>query len=93
MKYYEGSEIRLGDIVSIPTPGGDVQAQVVMLGDSGEHLVVDKDFVQWVQRDNILSSSSVFLEWVGDNPFAHYDQNLAPVGNFISTVVDEDVRF
>jgi hypothetical protein len=45
MRYQDGSEIRLGDIISVPTPDGAQQARVVMLGDTREHLEIDPDFV------------------------------------------------
>lgn len=93
MKYHDGSEIRLGDIVSIPTPVGDREARVVILGETEEHLDVDHDFVDWVLRDKIMAKTSIFLEWTGANPFAHSDPGLAPVGNYMSTTVDEHVRF
>jgi len=93
MNYHDGLEIRLGDIVSVPAPDGDRQARVVMLGDTREHLEVDADFIDWVLRDNILAATSIFVEWLGSNPFAHSDPEFAPVGNFMSTTVDEHVHF
>lgn len=92
MKYHDGSEVRLGDIVTVPTSRGDERARVVMLGDTHEHLEIDPEFVQWVVSDNILAATSIFVEWIGSNPFAHSDPKYAPVGNHMSTVVDEHVR-
>lgn len=93
MNYIDGSEVLLGDIVSVPTPEGDKEARVVMLGDSGEHLEIDPDFIVWVVRDNILASTSILVEWLGANPFANEDPQFAPVGNYMSSTVDEDVHF
>lgn len=93
MHYDDGLKIQLGDIVSVPTPEGDKEARVVMLGDSREHLDIDPDFIRWVIRDNILASTSVFVEWLGANPFGHEDPQFAPVGNYMSSTVDEDVHF
>jgi hypothetical protein len=92
MNYHDGSEVRLGDIVSVPTPQGDAQARVVMLGDTYAHLEIDPAFVEWVVTDRILAATSIFVEWIGPNPFAHSDPAFAPVGNQMSTVVDEHVR-
>jgi hypothetical protein len=92
MKYDDGSKIHLGDIVRVPTPDGDKEARVVMLGDSRDHLDLDPDFIQWVVRDNILASTSIFVEWLGSNPFAHKNPKFAPVGNYMSTTVDEHVH-
>jgi len=93
MHYDDGLKVQLGDIVSLPTPEGDKEARVVMLGDSREHLNIDPDFFRWVIRDNILASTSVFVEWLGENPFDHEDPQFAPVGNYMSSTVDEDVQF
>lgn len=92
MNYDDGSKVHLGDIVRVPTPYGGKEVRVVMLGDSHEHLELDADFVQWVVRDNILASTSIFVEWLGANPFAHNDPKFSPVGNFMSTTVDEHVH-
>lgn len=93
MNYNDGSKVLLGDIVNVPTPDGDKETRVVMLGDSGEHLEIDPDFIRWVVRDNILASTSIFVEWLGANPFAHENPKFAAVGNYMSTTVDEYVHF
>lgn len=64
-----------------------------MLGDSREHLEVGSDIIRWVVRDNILASTSIFIEWLGANPFAHEDPQFAPVGNYRSATVDEHIHF
>lgn len=92
MKYTNGLEVRLGDIVSVPTPDGDKRARVVMLGDTQEHLAIDPDFVWWVVESNVLAATSIFVEWAESNPFAHSDFACAPVGNYMSTTVDEHVH-
>ena len=68
MKYDDGSKMHLGDIVRVPTPDGNKEARVVMLGDSRDHLELDPDFIEWIVRDNILASTSIFVEWLGANP-------------------------
>jgi len=93
MNYLDGPEVRLGDVVRVPTPAGERRARVVMLGDTGQHLDRDAGFVRWVRDSRILAPTSVFIEWLDDNPFAHDDPQLAPVGNYMSTTVDEFVRF
>ncbi|MGY3265491.1 hypothetical protein [Lysobacter sp. HA35] len=62
MKYSDGSEVRLGDLVSVPVPTGSALARVVMLGDSGEHLPIDSAFLQWVQSGRVLARESVVIE-------------------------------
>ncbi len=92
MHYSDGSVVQIGDTVSVPTPDGEALARVVMLGDSREHLGLNPDFLEWVQSENALPSGSVIVEWLGNNPFAHADPTLSPVGNYIFTVVDEWVQ-
>jgi hypothetical protein len=92
MKYFDGSPVKLNDIVSIPLQNGTAKARVVMLGDTREHLDIDKQFINWVERDKLLTSSSVVVEWIDHNPFAHSDPRYAPVGNYIFTELDECVK-
>ncbi|MBB2758707.1 UNVERIFIED_ORG: hypothetical protein GGR68_002865 [Xanthomonas campestris] len=93
MRYHDGSEVRLGDIVSVPSPDGEKEARVVMLGDTKEHLDIDPGFVKWVLGDAILASTSIFVEWIASTPFTHSDPQFAPIGSFMSTTVDEHVHF
>ena len=93
MRYHNGLEVLLGDIVTVPTPKGDAPARVVMLGHSGDHLEIDVNFLEWVISSNILAPTSIFIEWTGPNPFAHSDSHFAPVGRYMSTTVDEHVQF
>ena len=53
MKYHDGLDIQLGDIVIVPTPSEDHSARIVMLGDSLKHKGADGDFVAWVPKDNV----------------------------------------
>jgi hypothetical protein len=91
MRYRDGSEVALGDVVSIPLPDGSAKARVVMLGDTYEHLAIEPSFLEWVKRDRLLNMSSIVVEWVGANPFAHDDPRYAPVGNYMFTSVDQCV--
>ena len=54
MIYHDGSIRSLGDIVTVPIPSGTARARVVMLGDTYEHLDIDRQFVEWVERDKVL---------------------------------------
>ena len=92
MKYHDGSIISLGDIVTVPVPNGIAKARVVMLGDTYEHLEIDKQFLEWVKCDRVLETSSIVIEWLGNNPFAHNDPKYAPAGNFMFTPADEDAN-
>jgi hypothetical protein len=92
MKYYDGSIIKLGDIVTVPVPEEREKARVVMLGDTYEHLDIDEGFLVWVKKDKILEKTSVVVEWIDSNPFAHDDPQYAPVGNYMFTTVDEYLR-
>jgi len=92
MEYYDRSEVKLGDIVSVPVPDGTAKARVVMLGDTYEHLEIDPQFVSWVQAERILKFGSVAVEWIDNNPLAHDDPQYAPVGRYMFTAVDEWVK-
>jgi hypothetical protein len=89
VKYFDGAPIALGDQVVLPVPSGTAKARVVMLGETYEHLEIDPGFVSWVKSERILDASSVVVEWIGSNPFAHTDPRYAPVGNFMFSPVDE----
>lgn len=75
--------IRLGEIVTVPTPEGREQARVVMLGSTYEHLDIDEQFLAWVKADKILEETYVVVEWVDRNPCSHEDHQYAPVGNYM----------
>jgi len=92
MTYHDGSPISLGDVVRVPIPGGNAKARVVMLGDSYEHLDIDAQFLSWVERDRVLQPSSVVVEWLDRNPFAHMDPRYAPIGNYMFSPADEDLQ-
>ena len=92
MRYHDGLTIMLGDIVSVPMPEGKENARVVMLGDTYEHLDIDKQFLSWVNKEKILERTSIVIEWLGNNPLAHDDPQYAPVGNYMFTSVDECVE-
>lgn len=89
MKYRDGSEVRLGDIVNVPVPGGTAKARVVMLGETYEHLDIETSFINWVTKDRVLESTSIVVEWLGANPLAHDDPRYAPVGNYMFSPLDE----
>jgi len=89
MRYHDGSEVMLGDVVKVLVPTGTAKARVVMLGESYEHLDIDAAFIAWVKKDKVLEPSSVVVEWVDRNPFAHDDPRYAPVGNYMFCPLDE----
>ena len=91
MKYHDGSQISLGDIVTVSIPSGIERARVVMLGDTYTHLDIDPQFVAWVESARILEAAQIVIEWLDRNPFAHTDPQYAPVGNFMFTEPHEDV--
>ena len=93
MKYYDGTTIALGDIVSVLVgPDKHEMARVVMLGDSYEHLDIDERFVAWVKDEKKLDDSSVVVEWLGANPFVNTDPQYAPVGNYMFSPADEGLK-
>jgi hypothetical protein len=92
MKYADGSQLSLGDIVQVPVPDGTAKARVVMLGDTYEHLDIDPSFVTWVKTEKQLKEGSIVVEWIGQNPLAHEDPRYAPAGNYMFTPVDEWVK-
>jgi hypothetical protein len=87
--YHDGTTVRLGDIVYVPVPGGTALARAVMLGATREHLDLEPDFAGFIHAGDTLSSEAIVLEWIGENPFAHDDPSLAPVGRYVTTVLDE----
>lgn len=89
MNYADGQPIALGDVVRVPVPGGTARARVVMLGETYAHLDIDKQFVAWVEKDHVLKETSVVVEWLDTNPFAHNDPQYAPVGNYMFSPADE----
>jgi hypothetical protein len=89
MKYHNGTPVALGDVVSVAVPGGTAEARVVMLGDTYEHLDIDRQFLSWVETERTLNKSSVVIEWLGANRFAHDDPKFAPVGNYMFCPIDE----
>jgi hypothetical protein len=92
MKYPDGSLVKLGDIVTIPLRDSVEKARVVMLGDTREHLDIDKQFLDWVESDKtLLEPSYVVVEWIDRNPFAHNDPKYVPAGNYMFTELDECV--
>jgi hypothetical protein len=92
MKYHDGSPVKLGDVVIIPLQDCAAKARIVMLGDTREHLDIDKQFLEWVERDKtVLEPSYVVVEWVDRNPLAHNDPQYAPVGNYMFTQLDKCV--
>ena len=89
MRYSDGNEIKLGDVVSLDIPDSYRTARVVMLGDSREHLELEQSFLEWVSKEPILDEKSIVVEWIGQNPFDHNDPHYAPVGNYMFTGIDE----
>ena len=93
MQYHDRSPIALGDIVFVLVgPDKNEKARVVMLGDNYEHLDIDERFVTWVKEARNLDETSVVVEWLCANPFAHNDARYAPVGNYMFSPADEWLR-
>jgi len=92
MEYHDQSVVKLGDIVSVPVPEGTAKARVVMLGDTYEHLEIDRQFLSWVKEEKVLKADSIVVEWIANNAFTHEDPPYAPVGEYMFTAVDEWVK-
>jgi hypothetical protein len=58
MQYHDGSTAMLGDIVNVSVPSGTAKVRIVMLGDTYEHLGIDRDFFSWVKRERKLAPRS-----------------------------------
>jgi hypothetical protein len=91
MKYSSGIKIKLGDLVTVNIPEGDVAAKVVMLGETYEHLPLEESFLKWVLKDKVLQKTAVVVEWLNHNPFEHNNPATAPVGNYMFTGIDSGV--
>jgi hypothetical protein len=85
MKYDDGKDVRLGDIVSIELADGVRTARVVLLGDTAEYAGVDDKTAKWAIESKYVGKGEIMAEWTEGNPFAHIDPAYAPVGNTIST--------
>lgn len=92
MKYADGTDVTLGDVIQIPMQDGLAVARIVMLGDKLAHAGVDEEFRSWVLRESLLDTDAVVVEWVGRNPLAHQDPNYAPAGDYMFTRLDDCVR-
>jgi hypothetical protein len=92
MHYHDGSIATLGDLVIVPVPSGTAKGRIVMLGESYAHLDIDPEFLAWVIRDKLLDASSIVIEWMTDNPFAHNDPRYAPVGRYMFSPLDKWVE-
>ena len=88
MQYHDGTTATLGDVVDVGMPGGTAGARIVMLGDTYEHLDIDKDFLSWVTTERKLAPNQIVVEWIEANPFAHNDPQYAPVGNYAFLSLD-----
>jgi len=85
MKFEDGQDVKLGDIVSIELADGLHAAKVVMLGDSGDYAGIDDETAKWAIESQHVGQNEIMAEWVEGNPFAHDDPAYAPAGNTIST--------
>ena len=89
MKYSDGSELLLGDIVRTHVgPRATTRGRVVMVGDTLDHLEIEEKFVSWVKAAHKLASNQVIIEFLEKNPFANDEPNFAPVGDYMFTSVD-----
>lgn len=88
MKYEGGEDVMLGDIVSIDMPDGNERATVVMLGEDFSYLEVDASYLSFVEDNNILKPDCIAVKWLVTNPLSHDDQNLAPVGDYMTTSLE-----
>src|ERR1043165_4305111 len=70
MNYHDGTDVKLGDIVAIPMPGGSARARVVWLGDTREHLEMDEGFIEWAENEKLLDPSQIVVEWIDQNTVA-----------------------
>lgn len=82
MQYHDGTTAKLGDVVNVGMPAGTARARIVMLGDTYEHLDVDRDFLLWVNTERMLTPDQIVVEWLDGNPLAHDDPGYAPAGNY-----------
>ncbi|MCG8095129.1 MAG: hypothetical protein JAZ17_16175 [Candidatus Thiodiazotropha endolucinida] len=92
MKYTDGKEVQLGDLIEIDMPECLELARVVMLGENYEHLELDQSFKEWVLKEQILETNSIVIEWVGKNPLEHNNPEYAPVGNYMFTGISTDIK-
>jgi hypothetical protein len=88
MQYHDGTTARLGDVVDVGMADGTARARIVMLGDTYEHLDIDRDFVSWVTTERKLSPNEIVVEWIEANPLADNDTQYAPVGNYAFLSLD-----
>ncbi|RLW61691.1 MAG: hypothetical protein B6D75_01290 [gamma proteobacterium symbiont of Stewartia floridana] len=92
MKYTDGKEVQLGDLIEIDMPEGLELARVVMLGENYEYLELEQSFKEWVLKEQILETNSIVIEWIGKNPLEHNNPEYAPVGNYMFTGISTDIK-
>ena len=88
MRYHDGTAARLGDVVDVGLSAGTARARIVMLGDTYDHLDIDREFLSWVTTERKLSPNEIVVEWIEGNPFAHDDRRYAPVGSYAFLSLD-----
>ena len=88
MLYHDGTTARLGDVIEVGMAAGTIRARIVMLGDTYEHVDIDRDFLSWVKTERKLSPNEIVVEWIDANPFAHNDPQYAPVGDYAFLSLD-----
>ena len=57
-----------------------------------KHLSLEKSFLDWVLKDNILDEDSIVVDWIEKNPLEHSNPDYAPVGNYMFTGIDEELK-
>jgi len=94
MNYFDGREVRLGDLVEVSTaPGESSKGRIVMLGENYSHIAIELAFLEWVQKDKVLDKNALVIEWIEANPLAHVDPRYAPVGNYIFAALDAGIMW
>ena len=92
MKYFDSQIVKLGDVVSMPIEEKRHVFKVIMIGDTKEHQIEDKCFLDWVEKDNLISKTTLVLQWLSKNPYKHNDPNFAPVADQIFAEIDEEIK-
>ena len=91
MQYHDGTTASLGDVVDVGMAAGTARARIVMLGDTYEHLDIDRDFLSWVTTERKLSPNEIVVEWI-EGESACPQRSSLRTGRELSVLVIRRVR-
>ena len=65
MKYRDGADVRLGDVVNVPVPVGRQRRGSSCWVRPTNTWISEPSFITWVKKDKVLKPTSIVVEWLG----------------------------